>query len=82
MTTPSANHSPLWPAQLDHIVRESDRPEALLAFYRDGFGMVARPLASGAWAVEAPRRRLIVAPAAPVIMFVAPGPIELVHANV
>ena len=26
--------------------------------------------------------RLIVAPAAPVIMFVAPGPIDVVHASV
>ncbi|HJS32545.1 MAG TPA: hypothetical protein VJ924_11145, partial [Alphaproteobacteria bacterium] len=61
MTTPGANRSPLWPAQLDHVVRESDRPEGLLAFYREGFGMASRPLAAGTWVADGPQRRLIVA---------------------
>jgi len=61
MPATAANLSPLWPAQLDHIVRESDRPEALLAFYRDGFGMASRPLAPGRWVAEGPQRRLMIA---------------------
>ena len=61
MTTPGANRSPLWPARLDHVVRESDRPEGLLAFYREGFGMASRPLAAGTWVADGPQRRLIVA---------------------
>jgi catechol 2,3-dioxygenase-like lactoylglutathione lyase family enzyme len=64
VTAFGTNRSPLWPAQLDHIVRTSDRPEALLEFYRDGFGMAPRRLAAGSWVVEGPRRRLIVAPGA------------------
>lgn len=57
--------SPLWPAQLDHITRASDRPEALVAFYRDAIGMEPRELASGLWLMQAPERRLLIAAGAP-----------------
>jgi hypothetical protein len=33
--------TPLWPAQLDHIRLDSDRPPALVDFYRAALGMAA-----------------------------------------
>ncbi len=53
--------SPLWPAQLDHLARTSDRPEALIQFYGDVLGLVPRSLGPGTWAMEGPSRRLIIA---------------------
>ncbi len=53
--------SPLWPAQLDHITRQSDRPDALIAFYRDALGMRPRVLSAGQWVLEAPERRILIA---------------------
>ncbi|MBI3452281.1 MAG: VOC family protein [Rhodospirillales bacterium] len=53
--------SPLWPARLDHIVRESDRPAALIDFYRDAIGMTPLPLGPGQWLMQGPDRRLVVA---------------------
>jgi catechol 2,3-dioxygenase-like lactoylglutathione lyase family enzyme len=52
--------SPLWPAQLDHLRRESDAPEALVAFYRDAFGYAAREIGPGLWLLDAFNRRLLV----------------------
>lgn len=53
--------SPVWPAQLDHITRASDRPDALVAFYRDAIDMAATELADGLWLLQGPQRRLLVA---------------------
>jgi len=64
MSTSNSGHSalsPLWPAQLDHITRASDRPEALVAFYRDAIGMEPRELDSGLWLMQGPERRLLIA---------------------
>jgi catechol 2,3-dioxygenase-like lactoylglutathione lyase family enzyme len=61
----SAAPSPVWPAQLDHITRASDRPEALVAFYRDAIGMEARELSNGLWLMQGPERRLLVAAGEP-----------------
>ena len=55
-----ANRSPLWPAQLDHIQRNSDRPEALVGFYRDAAGLVPREVGPSLWLLEGPQRRLLV----------------------
>jgi catechol 2,3-dioxygenase len=62
MPQPAANRnqSPLWPAQLDHIQRNSDRPEALVAFYRDAAGMAAREVGPSLWLLEGPQRRVLV----------------------
>lgn len=61
----SDSRSPLWPARLDHLVRESDRPEALVAFYRDAVGMVPTPLGAGEWLLQGPQRRLLIRAGAP-----------------
>ena len=53
--------SPVWPAQLDHITRASDRPEALVAFYRDAIDMTAQDLGGGTWLLQGPQRRLLIA---------------------
>lgn len=52
--------SPLWPAQLDHLRRESDAPEALVAFYRDALGYAVREIGPGLWLLDAFNRRLLV----------------------
>lgn len=57
---PALGASPLWPAQLDHIARESDRPEALIAFYRDAIGLKPAPVADKTWVLQGPGRRLLV----------------------
>ncbi len=55
-----ANRSPLWPAQLDHIQRTSDRPEALIAFYHDTLGLAVREVGPALWLLDAPQRRLLI----------------------
>ena len=57
--------SPVWPAQLDHIVRSSDRPDTLVAFYRDAIAMTPRQLDSGTWLLQGPQRRILIAGGAP-----------------
>ncbi len=56
------NSTPLWPARLDHIRRDSDAPDRLVAFYRDAFGMAPRDLGDGLWLLEGFNRRLLVGP--------------------
>ena len=56
-----STRSPLWPAQLDHLARASDRPDALVAFYRDAMGMAPTALADGQWLLRGPQRRLLIA---------------------
>src|SRR3954452_20235566 len=53
--------SPLWPAQLDHLTRASDRPDALVAFYRDAMGLAPTQLSEDLWLLQAPERRLLIA---------------------
>jgi catechol 2,3-dioxygenase-like lactoylglutathione lyase family enzyme len=55
-----SGRSPLWPAQLDHVTRASDRPDALVAFYRDAMGMAPTGLAPGQWLLQGPQRRLLI----------------------
>ena len=50
----------LWPAQLDHLARESDNPEALVAFYRDAIGMEPEVLHPGQWLLRGPQRRIVI----------------------
>ncbi|HEX9463583.1 MAG TPA: VOC family protein [Alphaproteobacteria bacterium] len=57
----SPNRSPLWPAQLDHIQRTSDRPEELVRFYGDALGLVPQELGPSQWLVHGPGRRLLIA---------------------
>ena len=54
------NRSPLWPAQLDHIQRTSERPEALIAFYGDSLGLAAREVGPSLWLLDGPQRRLLI----------------------
>ena len=55
-----ANRSPLWPAQLDHLQRNSDRPEALVSFYRDAAGLVPREIGPALWLMEGAQRRILI----------------------
>ena len=52
--------APLWPAQLDHVVRESDQAASLVDFYCAAFGFSAREAGAGQWLLEAPQRRLCI----------------------
>jgi catechol 2,3-dioxygenase-like lactoylglutathione lyase family enzyme len=63
--SPMQGDSPVWPAQLDHIVRASDKPDALVAFYRDAIAMTPRPLGSGRWLLQGPQRRILIEAGAP-----------------
>jgi catechol 2,3-dioxygenase len=63
--SPKDGDSPVWPAQLDHIVRASDKPDALVAFYRDAIAMTPRQLGNGQWLLQGPQRRILVAAGAP-----------------
>ena len=54
--------TPLWPAQLDHIRLDSDRPAPLVDFYRVTLGMAATPLADGTVLMQAPERRILIGP--------------------
>lgn len=54
------NHSPLWPAQLDHVQRTSDQPQALVNFYRDTLGMYVREVGPSLWLLDAPDRRVLI----------------------
>lgn len=52
--------APLWPAQLDHVVRESDQPATLVNFYFATFGFSAHERSAGQWFLEAPQRRMLI----------------------
>lgn len=58
--SPKQDASPVWPAQLDHLVRASDKPDALVAFYRDAIAMTATELAGGSWLLQGPQRRVLI----------------------
>jgi catechol 2,3-dioxygenase-like lactoylglutathione lyase family enzyme len=57
---PVTSPSPLWPAQLDHLTRETDKPDAMVAFYRDVVDMDAQEIGPGAWLLQAPGRRIVI----------------------
>lgn len=57
--------SPLWPARLHHLRRDSAEPERLARFYADLLGDALEPLAGGAWCVRGPGRALLVGAGAP-----------------
>jgi catechol 2,3-dioxygenase len=50
----------LWPAQLDHLTRESNQPETLVAFYRDALGMEPKQLSRDLWLLQGPQRRVLI----------------------
>ncbi|MCB1738935.1 MAG: VOC family protein [Gammaproteobacteria bacterium] len=52
--------SPIWPAQLDHLRLDSDRPEALSRFYADALGLDVLPLDDGSRLLQGPGRRLVI----------------------
>ena len=52
--------SPLWPAQLDHLRIDTDRPESLIAFYQAALGMSPTTLEDGSFLIQAPSRRLVI----------------------
>lgn len=54
------NHSPLWPAQLDHLQRNSDRPEQLVGFYRDALGLAVREIGPSLWRLDGRQRRVLI----------------------
>jgi catechol 2,3-dioxygenase len=55
-----AAQASLWPAQLDHLTRESNQPETLVAFYRDALGMEPKLLSRGLWLLQGPGRRVLI----------------------
>jgi len=57
--------SPVWPAQLDHLVRASDKPDTLVAFYRDAIAMTAHEIGDGSWLLQGPQRRILIAAGEP-----------------
>jgi catechol 2,3-dioxygenase len=59
--SPKQGESPVWPAQLDHIVRASDKPDTLLAFYRDAIAMTPQQIGDGTWLLQGPQRRILIA---------------------
>jgi len=52
--------TPLWPAQLDHLRIDSDRPEPVVAFYQTALGLNPTPLEDGTVLMQAPGRRLVI----------------------
>ncbi len=52
--------TPIWPARLDHLRRDSDTPEKLVAFYRDALGYGVRALGADLWLLAAPGRRILI----------------------
>ena len=52
--------SPLWPATLHHFRLDSEAPEALIEFYRDGLAMAPKQLGEDLWRLDGPDRRLLV----------------------
>ena len=60
-----AHPSPLWPAQLDHLRIDSDRPEHLASFYGATLGMVPFRLPDGTFLMQGPDRRIVIGAGAP-----------------
>lgn len=57
--------SPLWPARLHHLRRDSAEPEKLARWYGELLGDRVEALASGEWLVQGHARRLLVGQGAP-----------------
>ena len=57
--------SPLWPARLHHLRRDSPQPERLARFYGELLGDRVEPLPGASWLVAGPGRRLVVGKGAP-----------------
>ncbi len=53
-------NSALWPARLDHIIRDSDRPDTLVEFYSTALAMSAQELSDDVWLLRAPERQLVI----------------------
>jgi catechol 2,3-dioxygenase len=58
-------HSPLWPAQLDHLRLDSNDPAALADFYASAFGFQASNISADTSYLQGPGRRLVIGPGAP-----------------
>lgn len=52
--------SALWPARLNHIIRESDRPEELVDFYSLALAMSVQALENDTWLLHGPQRCLLI----------------------
>jgi catechol 2,3-dioxygenase-like lactoylglutathione lyase family enzyme len=52
--------SPLWPARLHHLRRDSAEPERLARWYGELLDDRVEPLADGAWLVQGHARRMVV----------------------
>ena len=57
--------SPIWPARLHHLRRDSPEPERLARFYGELLGDSVEPLAAGEWLVQGHGRRMVVGRGAP-----------------
>ena len=57
--------SPIWPSRLHHIRRDSDQPDRLVGFYRDGLGLAVEELGDQVWLLRGPGRRLLIGHGAP-----------------
>jgi catechol 2,3-dioxygenase-like lactoylglutathione lyase family enzyme len=57
--------SPLWPAHLHHLRRDSAEPERLARWYGALLDDAVLPLDGGAWLVQGHARRLVVGPGKP-----------------
>jgi catechol 2,3-dioxygenase-like lactoylglutathione lyase family enzyme len=51
--------SPLWPARLHHLRRDSPQPERLAKFYGELLGDRVEPLGDGTWLVSGRERRIV-----------------------
>jgi catechol 2,3-dioxygenase-like lactoylglutathione lyase family enzyme len=51
--------SPLWPARLHHLRRDSPQPERLAKFYGELLGDRVEPLGDGTWLVSGRERRVL-----------------------
>jgi catechol 2,3-dioxygenase len=58
-------HSPLWPAQVDHIRIDAADPAPLIAFYRDALGMTPAAMSDGTVLMQASQRRILLGSGAP-----------------
>ncbi|MDJ0948571.1 MAG: VOC family protein [Alphaproteobacteria bacterium] len=57
--------SPLWPARLHHIRRNSDQPERLVDFFREGLQLSVEALADQVWLLRGRERRVLIGHGAP-----------------
>ena len=55
-----SQRSALWPARLHHLRYDSQQPEAMARFYRDGLGMEPRELGESLWLMAGGERRVLI----------------------